>query len=433
MNIRFGSRTKWLAMISSLIFLLAACAPQVEPGNNQSTATPNLAIDAQSTPSIADSNTELGPITLRLWIPPSFSTFSGDLSSTILSERLALFHEQNPNVQIEIRLKEVEGSGSLIDSWANAAEAAPLALPDLVLLDNDQFDLAISSDLLPPLSSDEVSALGSDWYSFGTQMVEADGSRYGWPFAGDAMILMHRFSAIEEPPTRWEQVLAEPLVLAFAAGNSEANFSLLQYEALLNASGQATNYESIEDQELLSVFNFLSQGRANGNFPFWLAQLETDEQSWQAYSQGQSPMVITWSNRFFSSNDPNQGAGYIPSADGSIHSYVRSWAWAVASQDSSRRSLAISLAEFLSDAEFMAQWSSAAGFLPARESALTAWAPSPQQALALQIAPFAAKINPLEIRSEVGTAVSNAQILLLKDEIDSPNAVQQIQAQLVGP
>jgi len=116
-----------------LCLLLVACSPS-EPITNQE-VTPTAAIEgsAEATEDVASTEGPRGPVTLRLWLPPSFSTFNGDPASTLLQERLTLFHEQYPNIQIDIRLKTVDGSGSMLDSWSYAAEAAPLALPDVAL------------------------------------------------------------------------------------------------------------------------------------------------------------------------------------------------------------------------------------------------------------------------------------------------------------
>lgn len=418
---------------SALALMLAACGPADQGSASQPTTAVEMEPVSQSSLAAQATAEQQGPITLHLWLPPAFSTFSGDPSASLFQARLDLFHEQNPSVQIEIRLKEANGPGSLIESWANAAEAAPLALPDLVLLDSAQFEQAQGSGLLQPLSNLENSNLDSDWYPFGRQMVEIEGLRYGWPFAGDAMILMHRFSAIEDIPSRWDQVLAEPLVLAFAAADSQAAFAFQQYASLINPDAAGGQLEDLDTEHIVEFLNYANQGRSNGVFPFWLTQLESEAQSWEAYSQGRSAMVATWSRRFFLSPDTNQGAGPLPTADGSVHSHVHSWAWAVASQDSGRRALAISLAEFLSDAEFMAQWSAAAGYLPTRESALTAWAPSPKQALGLLIAPFAEPAPSTELSKELGAALSEALIGLLKDELSVLEANTLIQSRVANP
>ena len=77
--------------------------------------------------------------------------------------------------------------------------------------------------------------------------------------------------------------------------------------------------------------------------------------------------------------------------------------------------------------------SAAAGYLPARESALMAWAPSPKQALGLLIAPFAEPALSTDVSGEIGAALSEALIGLLKDELSAAEANMLIQARMTNP
>ena len=47
--------------------------------------------------------------------------------------------------------------------------------------------------------------------------------------------------------------------------------------------------------------------------------------------------------------------------------------WALATPDETRQELAVELAEFLVEPQFMAEWTSAAGYLPTRPLALESW------------------------------------------------------------
>ena len=55
-------------------------------------------------------------------------------ASSLLKARLDQFASENPDVRLEVRAKALEGAGGLLDSLVAANVAAPLALPDLVLL-----------------------------------------------------------------------------------------------------------------------------------------------------------------------------------------------------------------------------------------------------------------------------------------------------------
>jgi ABC-type glycerol-3-phosphate transport system substrate-binding protein len=408
------------------MFILAACSPQgaVIVDSGSETATPGGDIDGElATPS--QSVAESGPLTLTLWLPPSFSPFSGDLPATLLQDRLDEFHEMYPNVQVEIRLKLEGGSGGMLDSLINALSAAPLALPDLVLISSDQAQVAIQNQLLAPLSDFRNDNFSDDWYKWGLQIVQFEGEDYGLPFAGDALVLAHRFSAIEQIPSNWSTSLDASLSIGFAAADPEALFTQVQLLALMDSEPLPSDSDSINPDLMQEILNYYSDGQAIGIFPFWLTQ-----QSWQAYIEGRTPMVATWSSRFFASNDDNLGAGTIPTMNGQSATLAKGWAWSLTSANSERTALAYQLGEFLSQAEFMAQWTAAANLLPARESALTAWTPDKRQVLALQVAPGAEILPPSEERTAKGNAISEAVISLLKQEISSVEAGTLIQNRL---
>ena len=419
-----------LAGILLIATSLVACgsSDNTDAAIQQATATV-AAVDGQA-PLSTETSDSSGPITLNLWLPPKFSNFSGDLASALLQQRLDLFHELNPNIQIDVRLKAEGVSGGLIDSLSIASDAAPLALPDLVLINEVQFELALQNELLLELRDRLSFDLDSDWYPFSLEMVSNDSEIFGLPFVGDATIMMHRFSAIDLVPETWNDTLLEALVVGFPSGDHSALFTLLQYTSLINSEGRLVDFTSIDSEIMLSILNYYSEGQLGGNFPFWLTQFEDDEQSWQAFLDGRMPMVATWSNRYFVSSDDNHGGAAIPTRNGEIISFARAWAWAITSAANERQTLAIQLAEFLSDAEFLAQWSAAAGYLPARESALTAWVPNEKQALGLQIAANAILVPKQEILSTIGPAISEAVIALLKQELSSEQANSFISSEL---
>lgn len=411
--------------------LIVACSSSSNSESSVLQATSTALIENGQATQATETSESSGPITLNLWLPPIFSNFSGDLASALLQQRLDLFHELNPNVQIEVRLKAEGVSGGLIDSLSIASDAAPLALPDIVLMNEHQLELAIQDDLVTALNDQLSFDLDSDWYAFGLEMVSSGSEILALPFVGDAMIMMHRFSAIEIMPKTWSDTLAEPLVVGFPAGDPDALFTLLQYAGLLLNDGQPIDFASIDSDLMLRLLNYYSEGQSSGIFPFWLSQYEDDEQIWQAFLDGRMPILTTWSNRYFLSTDDNQGAAAVPTVIRETISFAKAWAWAITSPNNERQSLAIKLAEFLSEAEFLAQWSSAAGYLPARESALAAWAPNAKQVLGLQIAASAHLVPRQEFQNRLGPAISKAVIALIKQEISAQEANNQISAELL--
>lgn len=420
-----------LAVVSGMI--VAACGSADQSEENLPTTTAASGVDSTDQGTVIQPGTESGPISLTVWLPPAFAPTSGELSATILQSRLDAFHESHPNVQVEVRLKVESGEGGLIDSLEDAQQAAPLALPDLVLISSDLLPSAAESGILRPLDGLLSEVPGNDWYDFGQQMAIQNGSIYGLPFAADALILAHRPSAIEEPPETWSQVLSEPFVMGFAAADAGALFTFTQLMATPDGIIEITDRSEVDSEQLQRLLSFYAQGQANGAFPFWLTQFESREQSWQAFTEGRIPMVVAWSSRFLASSTSNFIATPLPTIDGQKFTLAKGWAWAITTPQKELETLVVELAEFLSSPDFMAQWSAAAGLLPPRSSALTAWSPDQRQALASQIVPAASILPDPEQREEIGSALSEAIVALLKQESTPAEALQFILQRLSAP
>ena len=428
---RTGIRDLFFAL--AIVFLLTACSSVTTGSQEQATVTSNVAVN-ETAEAPLPTQTELnGPVELRIWLPPIFSPSRGDLAATILQTQLDKFREDNPNVQIEIRLKEESGAGGLLESVEAAQIAAPLALPDLVLLSSDVLPKAIENKLLTPLDEHLSSSLGEDWYTFGLQSVINNGQTYGIPLAGDALIMMHRFSALEQSPRTWTESLEEPLSIGFAAADPNAFFSLIHLSNGPDLDGPLSGSSQVSEQQILDLFNYYFDGEAIGVFPFWLSQFDNQEQSWQAFIEGQTAMVITWSSRYLSSSDSNLGAGLLPTKEGTGFTLAKSWSWTLTAPEGPRTEISLKLAEHLSEPEFIAQWSAAAGLLPARSSSLTAWSPDLRQALASQIVPVASVLPPPEQRVQIGLPLSELIVALLKQEVSVDAAVQLMMNSLSPP
>jgi ABC-type glycerol-3-phosphate transport system substrate-binding protein len=426
----FWRKVRISIILVFVLVILSACSSRLPAISQEATAT--SIIGAVETPIVIPSNTEaaLGPVQLTIWLGPEFSPSRGDLAAQLLQNQLDSFQELNPNVQIDIRIKEEVGEGNLIDSLLAAQSAAPIALPDLVLLSSDVMPKAIKSNLLLSLDARLSETLNDDWYSFGLQAVQQEGQSYGLPLAGDALILMHRFSALEQLPQSWERSLQEPLAIAFAAADANAYFSLLHLANGTNKSGPLTEDSTYSAEQIEDLLTYYFDGEAIGVFPFWLSQFDNQEQSWQAFVEGQSAMAVTWSSRFLSSSDSNLGAGLLPTQDGQGFSLAKTWSWALINRGNDLSPVTVELAQHLTTPEFIAQWTSAVGLLPTRSSSLTAWSPDDRQVLASQVAPIANVMPPPSIRNQIGLTLSEIIVALLKQEISLDFAVQTVQTNL---
>jgi multiple sugar transport system substrate-binding protein len=395
-------------------------------GSEPSSATGTTLQEAPSADStISATSQSAGPITLTIWLPPEFDPAGGDLPATMLLNRLNDFTEQHPQVLIDVRVKAEEGSGGLLDSLLGAFSAAPLALPDLVLMPSSLLPLAMEAEILQTDDNLSSEMISDDWYPFAKQMSEVDGTTYGVPFAADALVLAFRPTAVQNPPDNWDQALAGRRIVGLAAADPLARFTFTQLLSL-EEPGENQGTFSISDESLEDLFGFYEDAQKSGVLPVWLTQYQNPDQSWQAFSEGRMPMVVAWASRILANNTSDVNGAPLLTQDGEPFTLAKGWVWTIATQNTERAALAAELTQFLTTPEFIAQWTAAAGLLPPRQSSLAAWSPDERQALASQIVGTAQAFPDQSILLAWGEPLSQALVALLKGEVNAAEAIQII-------
>lgn len=361
-------------------------------------------------------------LTLTLWVPPQFDPGGGSLAATMLQNRLDEFTGQFPQVLINIRVKDENGAGGLLESLKRSQNAAPLALPDLVLMPAGLLAQAARAGVLHPQEALDDELNRDDWYPFAVELVSVDEQSYGLPFVADGLVAAHRTTAISQVPPTWVRLMDTRIALGFAAADPQARFTLLQLLSLPTSGDEP----AIPERNLLEVFDVYATGQARNVFPFWLTQYQSNEQIWQAFSEGRLPMVMAWTSQVFANRQTEISAAPLPTQNGQPFTLVRGWVWGVTTQNPERAALASELIQFLSTREFLAQYSAAAAMLPPRPSSLAAWAPDANQALASQLVNNAQPLPDQETLERWGPALTDAVIAVLKQEMSAADAAQSL-------
>lgn len=367
-----------------------------------------------------------GPLTLQIWLPAHFDPAGESLQGELLQARLDEFSARHPGLRVQVRLKAAQGTASLLDSLSAASAAAPLALPDLIALDRPDLQIAAGRGLIIPLDDLLSGEHTGDWYDYAISLSLYRGQTFGLPFAGDALVLAYRPTTVQDPPEIWEDTLLSGRTLAFPAADPRAEFTLALYYALGGTFSGDNGQLTLDPGILEDIFAFYLDAENAGVLPFWLTQYDREELAWGAFNQNRAQMVVTWTNYFFTQAPENVSAAQLPTRTGAPVTLADGWSWAITTQDPKRHAIAVELAEFLSAGEFQAEWTAAAGYLPTRPSALTAWPPGPAQALASQILPSAAAIPDEVVFIQVGEPLSAAVVSVLKREASPEEAVQTL-------
>jgi multiple sugar transport system substrate-binding protein len=252
------------------------------------------------------------------------------------------------------------------------------------------------------------------------------GSSYGLPFAGDALMLVYRPSIVGEPPATWTDLIRRGEPVAFPAADPQ---SLLSLSIYLSSGGELDSTQRITqlDQEKLNqLFQLYADGAQAGVFPLWLTELQKATEAWTAYNELRSNWVITWMTKHLSDPADDSSLASFPSVNGSTTPLADGWIWSLTDPDEQVHPIAVELAEFLTDVDYLSEWTPLEGVLPVRPTSLSAYTDPDLQSLLGQEA-LTAHIRPSnEIVSSLGLVMEEQLVQILSGKTTAPFAAQAI-------
>jgi multiple sugar transport system substrate-binding protein len=415
-----------------LVILLANCAQSPIQETNSTPEPPSTPTDSLI-PTQESTQSAPEPTILRLWVPPQFDPASDTPSGNLLQERLEQYTAQRPDIRIETRVKASSGSGGLLDSLSSANAAAPMVVPDLILLPRSSLEVAALKGLLFPYDGLTSTLNDSDWYPYAQELGQLQTSTFGLPFAGNALVSLYRPSEIEMPATDWLSALEVGQPIAFPAAEEEAYFPLAEYLSTGAPIQDADGRPFLDIAALTDVLNFFQEAESAGVMPFWLTQFTNDEQSLQAYTENQVNTTVTWINRYLSTLPGDTAAAPIITQDGTPFTLASGWVWALSNPQTERHAVSVDLAEFLTDSGFLSEWSETAGYLPPRASALEGWSNVALRNLVTKVVESARLIPSNEVMAVFGPALNQATVAILKQQSTparaATEAIESIESQ----
>jgi multiple sugar transport system substrate-binding protein len=426
----FVKQYRWFVVLLLLVTVSCGEIPAAQP-------TPTLESIPTATslpePTPAATSQPSGPLTINLWLPPEFDPETGTPAGDILKARLKEFTDRRNNTRVVVRIKAPEGPGGMLDSLTTANAAAPLAIPDLVALPRLELEAAALKGLLRPFDNLIEPVDDADWYPFARQMARLQNSTYGIPFAGDAQMMVYHPTTIPVPPRTLSDTLTSPGPLAFAAADPQALFTLAQYQASSGAILDEQERPWLEVAPLTEVLTYYQRAAAADLIPVWVTQLENDKQVWEAFNDGNAEMIVTWMSHHLNNLQDDSAGALMPTTNGQPFSLATGWVWALASPEPEHQAISVELAQWLSESDFLARWTSALSYLPPRPSALKNWQAAPQRALAGEIASNAQLIPTNDVLNSLSPLLEKATLDVLKRQTDATTAAQQAVDSLVSP
>lgn len=306
------------------------------------------------------------PRILRVWLPSRFDPSGSTSAANILRQRLADFEAEHPGLELEVRVKTDENELDIVNAVSVTSLAAPSALPDLIALSRPALEFASLKGLLHPIDGLSTTLADPNWYEYARQLGHIQNTGYGLPFAGDALILAYHSEV--ERISSWNDIVASENPLVFTAGDPKALVALSLYVSangeLVNGQGQPT----LNQEALTRVLTLISDGVLAGVFSPSLGNMVSDEQVLQAYLGERANMAIFWASHY----RPPEGQFTLPlpGLEERPFSFGTGWVWALTGSNADNQELAIELAEFLVDDDFLKNWTDASGYLPTRPSSV---------------------------------------------------------------
>jgi multiple sugar transport system substrate-binding protein len=440
-------RISSLFMILVVITGLSGCSQLILPGSSpaptkQSTqnGSPTQTSTAQTstqapTLALTPANTPAAVQKLTVWLPPQFDPTSGTPGSNLLKERLRLFSDQHAGLQIEVRVKSASGSGGLLDALTATSAAAPGALPDLIAFSRDDLEAGALKGLLYPYDTATNTPDDPDWYNFARQMGLVQGTPYGLPFAGDALVMLYRPQQTPVLPTSWAALLRQTGVVAFPAADPQALVTMALY---ISEGGQITDPQHrpvLTTDTLENALKIYETGVKSGMFPPWLTTYDTDAQAWQAFKDKRAAWVVTWVSQYLAELPADTSMiPFLPVNENSNPmTLATGWVWALGNPQPEQRLLSIELAKWLVQSDFLSKWTSAEGYLPPRPTSLAGWSDQSLQTLLSQVV-ISAQLRPAnDLLASLGPVLRDAGLQVLKAQSDPVQAAQAASERLKGP
>jgi ABC-type glycerol-3-phosphate transport system substrate-binding protein len=390
---------------ANIASLLPTPAPATVP---TSTSIPITTTATSASPTV----TPGGPQTLRIWVPPQFDPSSGTIAGTLLQERLDEFIARQPGLRIDVRVKAESGTSGLLNALATTKSAAPSIMPDLVALSRPDLESATAKGLLQPLDGLTGLTDDSDWFPYARQMAHIQNSTFGLPFAGDALALVgFRYPL----PTLWTDMPDETLFI-FPAADPQALFTLSLYLSAGGTLQDGQGHMALNEDVFADVLSLYVPGAENSFISSQVINYENNEQAWDAFREQRGNLVVSWTSRFLNEETIPLALAPLPRFETGYYTLATGWSWALTGSSPENQSLAVELAEFLSEGQFLAEWSQAAGYLPTRPSALSSWDDAKMQLILTQIAESANLVPGEDLLVTVGPIFNEALFSVLSGE-----------------
>jgi len=365
---------------------------------------------------------------LVLWVPPFFTINTTDRADAVLAAALAEFAPTPTGSSVTLVPKAERGPAGLLAYLLTTQQAAPILLPDIVLLNSFDLVRAAGAGIVPPLSAEESAPFGGISPAILTS-AQIDNQLYGLPFVANLEHLVYQKERLAAPPATWGELLAQDKRLLFAGGTVD-DYSLSFAWTLYLVGGGGLDGEGnlTSPQVMERVFDFLAAGKQAGLIPEAALTLSSPQAVWTFFVNGDAEMAVVPARLYHNQQAEADSIRFapLPTLDGEPRTVVTSWSFAVVTQEPARRQRALALLQQLFAPHIQGEWSSSARQVPTQSDAFAYWDASDPYTLFLQELLRNSVAAPnLRAFNELNQSLQQGQRALLTGEL-SPQQVLEM-------
>ncbi len=399
-----------------------------DPANVLTTVQPSMA--ATSVSEIAGGNTATPEPTpsiysIQLWVPPQFDIEQDTQTGEAFADVVSSYMEENPNIEITVRVKAVSGDGSMLNTVTAANQIAKDALPSLAIMSHSDVETCVQRNLLQPIETGIFSDTGS-WFNYAKQSAVSDNNTYAIPLFGDALVIAYRNSKIGAELGDWHDILGRGLPIDFTPASANSTFGPFMY---LSMGGQLINDQGqpfLDQQKLLDTLNFFLVGSQNGSFPPSIAQLADQNQAWQKFNDGTYSIIITPFSSFRHYKSSEISVRSLPLQVNSIeYPMINTWNLVMLEDNPFIQGEAIKFAEYLSNVTINNDLSFSAGYLPVRNGASDDLSDDPEYDLVRMICENGVLVPHNAVYNKTIPVLNNAVTQVIKGQASPENAAKE--------
>lgn len=314
---------------------------------------------------------------VRVWWPDALYSPDNTSATDILETQLQGFDETHNDIQVEFRLKHSEGQGSIITTLLTAEEVAPNALPDLVLLRQEDLAQAVQSGVAKPMDEWLPDSIRDDLLPNALSLGQIDGALYGLPYALMVDHLAYRPDTFEIPPLTYQDALASETAIFITGAPPTTqivnNLILAQYLALGGRLIDENGQPILDEIPLTKVLEFYEQGLAQEIFTPKLLEYDLPMDYWAQFEQGDADAALVNSTDFLQRPVNEITAAPIPTPDGSSLTILDGYMWALTTSIPEQQDAALEFLSWMMRVDQQAEYTESLGVLPSLAPALRIW------------------------------------------------------------